>query len=89
MLLRRIVGSVLCATKVYHTSEEVALMQKALMPDVAVAPYSVPPVLEQLVPETSVAAFEQSSFDGTGSVTQMLKVPAVVGNALVEYTLTK
>jgi len=49
---------------------------------------TLPCVLTQVPEEVKAIAPAQLSFAGAGSVTQILKVPLLVGTALVEYTLT-
>ena len=84
-LLKVIVGFVVCAVKLYHTSY-VGVPQPvgAGIPEDSVEAITVPPVLTQVCPEVKETAPAQSSLAGTGSVMQILKLPLVVGTALVE-----
>jgi hypothetical protein len=82
MLLREIVGEVVCATKEYHTSGEVVFPQKADMLVVAVAEYNVPAVLAQVRSDVSVIAEAHASFAGAASTTQILKFQPLEGAAV-------
>jgi hypothetical protein len=74
-LLKVIVGSVTCATKLYHTSYTTGAVQGAIaMTPSLVAPYILPVVLEQVKPDVSETAPAQALFAGAGSITQILNV---------------
>jgi hypothetical protein len=62
--LKLIVGKDEVAVKAYQTSREDAFPQFTAIPEVAVAPFNVPAVEEQVVPDTSTVAFAQRSFEG-------------------------
>lgn len=85
ILLKVIVGFVVCAVKLYHTSY-VGVPQPvgAGIPEDNVEAITVPAVLTQVCPEVKETAPVQPSFAGAGSVIQILKPPLVVGTALVE-----
>jgi len=89
-LLKVIVGFVVCAVKLYHTSY-VGVPQPvgAGIPEDSVEAITVPAVLTQVSPEVKETAPAQSSLAGAGSVIHILKVPLVVGAApFKEYTRT-
>ncbi len=69
------------AENLYQTSEVTPAEQPAGILADRVEPTKFPRVLEQVVPEVSVTAPEQSLLAGAGSVTQILNVPFVVGIA--------
>ena len=73
ILLRLIVGLVVCATNLYHTSYTGVTAQSPLIVTaVRVAPYMVPVVLLQAVADINVGAPAHKSFAGTGSSTQIV-----------------
>jgi hypothetical protein len=87
ILLRLIVGFVVCATNLYHTSYAGVTAQSPLIVAAErVAPYMLPVTLIQVVAEFKVIAVVQLSLAGGGSSTQIVKFPVAT---VVEKTLTK
>jgi len=85
ILLRLIVGFIVWAMNLYHTSYAGVVAQSPLIVTAErVAPYILLVMLLHVVAEVKVGAPAQSSFAGTGSSTQTVKLPVAT---VVEKTL--
>lgn len=86
--LNEIVWLTEAATKLYHTSYPgVPQPDGAGTPVESVEPITLPCVFVHVAPGVKAIAPPQSSLAGAGSVTQIVKVPFVVGTAFDAYNL--
>lgn len=88
--LKVIVGVVLCATNLYHTSYTTGPVQGAMATTELLARNILPVVFVQLTPDVNSTEPAQSSFaGGVGCVTQISKPPLVAGLLPIFDTLTR